>query len=122
MPALRRYNPSVAPVDICGTITAPGQYFAAVFVIAPITSARSGDTGLETAGRVTRTWIAVSATMRRSCAVALSGGYPGSNRQFTVARATCGNALSAWPANSRVATQVVRSTAFYTGTTDNRVA
>ena len=41
---------------------------------------------------------------------------PGRIRQFTVAFAIAGNAFSAWPACSIVATQVVRSSALYTGT------
>ena len=41
--------------------------------------------------------------------------WPGRMRQLTVARASCGSALSAWPPSSRVATQVVRICALYGG-------
>src|SRR5437588_2996322 len=52
-----------------------------------------------------------SARTRASVPCVSAGVSCGSTRQLTLARAVCGSALLAWPASSRVATQVVRITA-----------
>ena len=80
----------------------------------------SGDGGLGFAGAIGVMEISGSATTRLSVASTSSGGSPGKIRQFTVARARCGNAFSACPPSSMVATQVVRRRALYPGVAASR--
>src|SRR3954453_5322713 len=109
IPAFLTYSPSLAPVDISGTITTPGHILWASALAGSTTSGRSGEAGLNVGGRSREIWTPVSASTRLSVASTESGGWSGRILQFTVARANWGRALSAWPAKSRVATQVVRS-------------
>ena len=51
MPALRRYKPSVAPVDITGMTGTPGHICVVIRSIAPMTSGFSGDGLLGVASR-----------------------------------------------------------------------
>src|SRR5258706_4150795 len=78
-------------------------------------SGLSGDGGLGVATVTTLTTTAVSSTTLFSVRWTSSDGVPGSIRQLTVALADCGNAFSACPPASSVATQVVRSWALYNG-------
>ncbi len=78
-------------------------------------SGLSGDGGLGVAAVTTVTTTAVSSTTLVSVRWTSSDGVPGSMRQLTVALADCGNAFSACPPASSVATQVVRSWALYSG-------
>ena len=63
-----------------------------------------------------------SATTAFRVASTSSIGSPGRTRQFTVARAVWGSALSAWPASRRVATHVVRRSALKNEDSDSRSA
>ena len=85
-----------------------------------MSSARSGDGSLATGAKVIDTPIP-SPTTRFIAASTSAGGSLGSMRQFTVARALCGSALSAWPPSRRVATHVVRKSALNDGSRDSRV-
>src|SRR5688572_568456 len=76
--------------------------------IAPSTSGRRSDTGLAKGAPTTVTAIFGSATTPLSCWRISSTATPGKMRQLMVAVAFCGNAFSACPALSMVATQVVR--------------
>src|SRR5437870_13176565 len=120
MPAFRRYEPSVAPVDITGTTGTPGHIWFVSCSIAASTSARIGDGLLAVASPIGVTEILESSKTRISVDLTSAGDSPGSNRQFTMARAVCGNALSACPPSRRVATHVVRSSAFSYGSVERR--
>src|SRR4029079_16789067 len=93
----------------------PGQNRAVNASIADVTSALGCDGGLKvySVARVTDT--CGSATTRVSAFCTSSTDSPGSTRQLTVARADCGNALTAWPPSNIVATHVVRSVAACAG-------
>src|SRR5438093_3000438 len=79
-----------------------------------------GDGLLAVASPIVVTEILESSKTRISVDLTSAGDSPGSNRQFTMARAVCGNALSACPPSSRVATHVVRSSAFSYGSAESR--
>src|SRR5262245_1051882 len=111
MPALRRYNPSVAPVLMTGTTTTVGQSALVTDSIGPMTGGLSGEAGLGVASLTKLTVTFGSATTDSSFAFTLAGNSPGRMRQLTLAAATCGSALVAWPPSSIVATQVVRISA-----------
>ena len=108
MPALRRNRPSVAPADIVGTAGMPGQNFGVSFSIAASSSGfiADGSLGVLVSARVT---VSLGSANAVSSAFPTSSLlWPGTIRQLTMARASWGSALSAWPPSSRVATQVVR--------------
>ena len=101
----------MAPVDIVGISGTPGHMSSTIGSIAPMISSVNGD-GSEGVGSFTRVIsMSVLPAISRSFASMSSGSWPGRMRQLTVASAVCGRALSAWPAASRVATQVVCSKA-----------
>src|SRR6266853_4758464 len=75
----------------------------------------NGDGGLGIAAVTTLTVTAVSFTTLLRVLCTSPDGVPGSIRQLTVALADCGNAFSACPPASSVATHVVRSGALYSG-------
>src|SRR5499426_3917038 len=108
MPALRKYRLSVAPVLITGTTGTPGHICSVTVSIGFITSAESGEGGLGLGSLigviVTRLSLMTLTKVSRVCSAVSVGRM----RQLTVARAVCGNAFSACPASSIVATQVVR--------------
>src|SRR5208337_1653386 len=116
MPAMRRYLPSVAPVDIEGTTGSPGHIAASVRFNVSFNSGKRGDGGTATMGMSfpsevfsgTKVILSLgSATTRSNVLRTSSGSSPGNTRQLTLARAVCGRALGAWPPDSMVATQVV---------------
>src|SRR3954452_24383426 len=96
-----------------GITGVPGQNSFVTSAIGFITAGVSGDGALGFGLSIhvismpgsLRTFAIVSPTA--------SADSPGSTRQLTVALAICGNALSAWPPSSRVATQVVRNWLLY---------
>src|SRR5579863_696837 len=101
-----------------GTTGKPGQIACTVFSSARITPGRSGEGGTPTGGITvpvaSLTGTTVTATLGSAATFSsvlrtASGSSPGKMRQFTLARAICGNALGAWPPLSMVATQVVCS-------------
>src|SRR6478735_1825760 len=109
MPTASRKMPSVAPVDIDGTIGTPGKYCATSFSAGPITLGSSG--GALATGRIGGTGVIVtlgSPIAATSAAWVSSTVRPGNMRQLTLAAARCGSALLACPPSSNVATQVVR--------------
>src|SRR6516165_6629599 len=96
MPAMRRYLPSVAPVDMEGTTGTPGHIMASVRSNAEVTSGSRGEGGTATMGinlpsevfsgtTVTFTWGL--ATTRSRVLRTSSGSSPGKMRQLTLARA-----------------------------------
>ena len=113
MPALRRYRLSVAPVLIVGTTGTPGHSSFVTRSIALSTSGRSGEGGLGLGSLIGVIEIRSSLTTLTSVCRIASAVSVGRMRQLTVARAVCGNAFSACPASSIVATQVVRIVALY---------
>jgi hypothetical protein len=113
---------SVAPELMVGITGMPGQNSATSFSIGRISCGSNGDGALVVDLVVGVTLICSSASTRTNVWRTSSIGSPGSTRQLTVARAVCGSALSACPASSLVATQVVRSCALYIGLADNRAA
>src|SRR2546427_761153 len=84
------------------------------------TSARMGDGLLDIASPIGVTEILGSSKTRISVDRTSPGESAGNRRQFTIARAVCGNALSACPPSRRVATQVVRKSAFSYGSAERR--
>src|SRR5262245_300438 len=89
----------------------------------PMTSGRSGDGLLGVAAPTNEILICGSATISTSLSRTAFGDTPGRMRQLTLAVASCGSALLAWPPASRVATQVVRIIEFQYGTeADSRAA
>src|SRR5262249_7775694 len=112
---LRRKSPSVAPVLITGTTMAPGNISLVSDSTAAMTSGRSGDGLLGLASPTNDTVIFGSASTSTSASRTECGGTPGRMRQFTLAVASCGNALVAWPPDNIVATQVVRIIEFQYG-------
>ena len=99
-------------VDMVGMTGMPGCRASIADLTASMTSDLSGDgsLGVGSSSRLIMTFV--SAKTRVRVASTSSAGTPGIMRQLMVAFAVCGKALSAWPAFSRVATQVVRITAF----------
>src|SRR3569833_44844 len=109
MPAAVRYRPSVAPVDWVGRIGVPGHISFETCLIGPMISGVSGGggpAGLGVPSAVTVTLGSPAAWIRAWRT--LSTDWPGKMRQFTMALARWGRALSAWPPMIMVATQVVR--------------
>src|SRR5205823_12532180 len=102
------YTPSVAPVSMTGT-TGMFQSRLVTRSTGSMISGVSGDAGLGIAGVTTESTTALSLTTRCNVAATSSAGVPGSIRQLIVADAVCGNAFSACPPASSVATHVVRS-------------
>src|SRR5437879_7871761 len=86
----------------------------------PRTSARVGDGLLGIASPIAVTEILGSFKTRMSVDRTSTGDSPGKSRQFTMARAVCGKALSACPLSRRVATHVVRNNAFSYGSSERR--
>src|SRR5215204_4474410 len=121
IPALRVYIPSVAPACINGSTERPGQYLETSGSIRESSVGVGADGGLGIGGSSTVT-ATLSPASRRTTVSTSATGSPGRMRQFTTARATCGNALFAWPALTFVATHVVRSCALYSGERDSRAA
>src|SRR5277367_4322603 len=118
IPAIRKIFPSLAPVDIVGTQGTPGHSTANVFSSAAVTSGNNGDAGTFTTGITvpSAAFCSTKSTVTLGSATTLikvwctcSGSSPGKIRQFTLARAVCGNALAACPPFNMVATQVVCS-------------
>ena len=114
---------SVAPGSMNGTTGTPGHICWDTCSIGPSTLAGSGmGAAIELApgGWVTVTVgssIAATRSWRTSSAVC-----PGMIRQLRVALARWGRAFTAWPASSRVATQVVRSMAWSPGSRLSRAS
>src|SRR6267378_8437410 len=98
-----------------GTTGTPGHIAAVTRCSGPITSGTSGEGGEGTAESVTDTVMESFATTRRIASTTAAARSSGRRRQLTMARAVWGRALSAWPASTRVATQVVRSWALKKG-------
>src|SRR5271157_4252548 len=118
MPAMRRYFPSLAPVDMEGTTGRPGHIVPSVRAKVAFNSGRRGEGGTATMGMsfLSDVFSATKVIMSLESATTLSnvlrtssGSSPGNTRQLTLARAVCGRALGAWPPESMVATQVVWS-------------
>src|SRR5262245_57202096 len=80
-----------------------------------ITWAASGEGGLGFGFLIGVTVIRLSLRTFIKVSRVCSAVSVGRMRQLIVARAVCGNAFSAWPADSIVATQVVRIVALYAG-------
>ncbi len=74
-------------------------------------SGRSGEIGLVSRAVDAFTEIAGSASTLMTASVTSLTVSSGSSRQFTFAVARCGSALCAWPADTIVATHVVRRSA-----------
>ena len=87
----------MAPVLITGTTTTPGNISFVSDSTTPITSGRSGDGLLGVASPTNETETFGSATTWMSVSLMDSGGTPGRMRQLTLAVASCGSALFAWP-------------------------
>src|SRR5688572_25480707 len=108
MPIAWKKMPSVAPVDISGSIGRPGKYFAATALAGPTIFGSS--VGGIAVGRTG--WLIVTFTLGPASSFSLakvaSTVSPGKMRQLMLAVARCGSAFSAWPALTSVATQVVR--------------
>src|SRR5262249_47240507 len=118
-----RKRPSVAPVLITGTTIAPGNISFVSDSTTVITSGRRGDGLLGLASPTNDTLIFGSASTPTSVSRTEFGETPGRIRQFTLAVASCGRALVAWPPDSIVATQVVRIIEFQYGScADSRAA
>ena len=98
MPALRSYRPSVAPVDITGTTGIPGHISR---VSRSIGAQDLGSQRRRRAAARLRHRRHVHRRVARDVARASHGRPsrrdPGSTRQFTFARASCGSAFVAWP-------------------------
>src|SRR5438093_609890 len=122
MPELRKYKPSVAPVDITGTTGTPGHMCVVIRSSAKMISGLSGDGLLGVASPSGETEIFGSPKTRVSVACTSPGESPGRMRQFTIARAVGGRAFSAWPASRRVATHVVLNSALSYGDFESRAA
>src|SRR5437667_7073923 len=107
IPALRRYNPSVAPVSMTGTT---GMFHRRLVTrsTGSMISGLSGEGGLGVAAVTTLTVTAVSSTTLLRVRCTSSDGVPGSMRQLTLALAACGNAFSACPPSSYRSTHVGR--------------
>src|SRR5215470_9925669 len=122
MPVLRRYKPSVAPVDMTGITGTPGHICSVIRSTAPRTSGLSGDGSAATAAAIEDTVILESSKTRTSVERTSVGESPGTIRQLTTARAIWGSAFSACPPSRRVATHVVLRSALSKGDLDNREA
>ena len=85
----------------------------------PSTSALSGDGATICASQSGRIATPASPINRCNVAATSAGVSPGTMRQFRIARARCGSALSACPPSIRVGVQVVRSRALYSGRADS---
>src|SRR5258708_22000745 len=95
IPALRTKSPSLAPVDISGTMAIGDQTALVAASIAENTSGRSGDGGDGFTVSAGTTFTLVSAMTRASVRSTAAASSPGSIRQFTVALALAGSAFSA---------------------------
>lgn len=85
MPAFRTAEPSVAPDDMTGTTTTPGQKRVAVVSIALSNCGGSGDGGDSVAGRTSAISTAVSAMADLIARTTIDVSVPGIILQFTVA-------------------------------------
>src|ERR1035437_5134398 len=120
MPARIITVPSVAPVSMAGTTGGPGQYLLVLAVTAAITLGSMGVWGVVTGWFISLRVILESASTCSSVRLMSAGLSTGSRRQLTTAVASWGSAFWAWPAESMVATQVVRSWALYKGMAERR--
>ena len=98
----------MAPVLITGTTMTPGNISFVSPSTAVMTSGRSAAGWLGCASPTSETVIFGSASVSTIVCLTESTLTPGRMRQLTLAVASCGRALLAWPPSSRVATQVVR--------------
>ena len=97
-------------MDIAGTTGTPGKYLADKASIGPTTLGSIG--GILAMGlSFTRSSMltAGSPIADTSAAIVCSDVFPGNMRQLTLAVARWGSAFSAWPAETIVGTQGVRS-------------
>src|SRR3569623_1150128 len=109
IPIASKKIPSVAPVDIDGSIGTPGKYLSATLFIGPtILGSSFGGMPIGRIGVLTVT-VTLGPASSLSLASVPSTLSPGKIRQLMLAVALCGSAFSACPALSRVATHVVRS-------------
>src|ERR1039457_58183 len=115
MPDARSMRPSVAPVLMVGSTMTPGHIVSVMRDMARRISGRKGE------GAASSSWFAIEITTWSSpmaflsVSTTYSGESPGCTRQLTLAAASCGSALRAWPPSSMVATHVVRSMEFQAG-------
>ena len=92
--------------DMTGTTGTPGNIDVTIASVAVITSSLRTAGMLGVASSTSDTSIAGSASTFVSCVTTAATGTPGRIRQFTLAVASCGSALGAWPPSSCVATHV----------------
>src|SRR3954469_17287361 len=109
MPAGVRKAPSVEPADMDGTTGMPGHIFAVSFSTGPKTFGLMGCGPLGTSLRLSTNVTLMAGSPTTCCSVSrtCAGVVPGNIRQLMLASARWGRALLAWPALSKVATQVV---------------
>src|ERR1700743_2696953 len=93
---MRRYFPSVAPITIIGTTGTPGQILFDDSVMALKRSGRIGEAGPAFDSFIILMLTSSSAAICFRVDSTYSGESSGRTRQFTVAAASCGSALTAW--------------------------